>query len=38
MAGLPYWYAVVPFHGVVFRTMLAGIQRDAIEMAAEPGP
>ena len=26
--------AVVPFHGVVFRTMLAGIQRDAIEIAA----
>ena len=38
LAGLLYWYTVVPFHGVVFRTMLAGIQRDAIEIAAEPGP
>jgi hypothetical protein len=38
LAGLLYWYAVAPFHGVVFRTMLAGIQRDAIEIAAEPGP
>jgi uncharacterized protein YbjT (DUF2867 family) len=37
LAGLLYWYAVVPFHGVVFRTMLAGIQRDAIELAAESG-
>jgi hypothetical protein len=37
LAGLLYWYAVVPFHGLVFRTMLAGIQRDAIEIAAQPG-
>ena len=34
LAGLLYWYAVVPFHGVVFRTLLAGIQRDAMELAA----
>ena len=38
LAGLLYWYAVGPFHGVVFRTMLTGIQRDAIEIAAEPEP
>jgi uncharacterized protein YbjT (DUF2867 family) len=35
LAGLVYWYAAVPFHGVVFRTMLAGIRRDALEIAAE---
>jgi hypothetical protein len=29
---------VLPFHGIVFRAMLAGIQRDAIAIAAEPGP
>ena len=34
LAGLLYWYAVLPFHGVVFRTLLAGIQRDAMELAA----
>ena len=28
--GLAYWYAVLPFHGVVFRTMLAGARRDAL--------
>ena len=38
LAGFLYWYAVVPFHGAVFPTMLARIQRDAIEMAADPGP
>ncbi len=32
--GLMYWYAVQPFHGVVFRGMLAGIQRDAVQIAA----
>ena len=32
--GLIYWYAVLPLHGVVFRGMLAGIQRDAVQMAA----
>lgn len=36
LAGLLYWYAVAPFHGIVFRTMLAGIQRDAMAIAAEP--
>ena len=32
--GLIYWYAVLPFHGIVFRGMLAGIRRDAIQIAA----
>jgi hypothetical protein len=32
--GLMYWYFVLPLHGVVFRGMLAGIQRDAVQMAA----
>ena len=32
--GLMYWYAVLPLHGVVFRGMLASIQRDAVEIAA----
>lgn len=29
--GLLYWYAVVPFHHVVFRSMMAGIQREAMQ-------
>jgi hypothetical protein len=32
--GLMYWYAVLPAHGIVFRGMLAGIQRDAVRIAA----
>ena len=32
--GLLYWYAVLPAHGFVFRGMLAGIQRDAVQIAA----
>jgi hypothetical protein len=32
--GLLYWYAVVPLHGIVFRSMLAGIRRDALRIAA----
>ena len=32
--GLMYWYAVLPLHGIVFKGMLAGIQRDAVRMAA----
>ena len=35
--GLMYWYSVLPLHGVVFRGMLAGIQRDAVQMAALEG-
>ncbi len=29
LLGLAYWYAVLPFHGIVFRGMLAGIRRTA---------
>jgi hypothetical protein len=29
LAGLAYWYAVLPLHGYVFRRMLKGIQREA---------
>ena len=36
--GLLYWYAVLPAHGVVFRGMLAGIQRDAVQIAALDRP
>lgn len=32
--GLLYWYAVVPLHHIVFRGMLAGIEREAKEIAA----
>ena len=33
--GLVYWYAVLPFHYFVFRGMLAGIERDARQIAVE---
>jgi uncharacterized protein YbjT (DUF2867 family) len=29
LLGIAYWYAVLPFHGVVFRGMLAGLVREA---------
>jgi hypothetical protein len=29
LAGIAYWYAVLPFHAIVFRGMLEGIRRDA---------
>jgi uncharacterized protein YbjT (DUF2867 family) len=29
LAGLAYWYGVLPLHGVVFRGMLRGIRREA---------
>jgi len=35
--GLVYWYAVVPFHHIVFRGMLRGIQKQALQIAAAPG-
>ena len=38
LVGLLYWYAVLPFHGVVFRTLLTGIQRDAMVLGGEPPP
>ena len=31
--GLLYWYAVVPFHAVVFKGMLNGIRREALQIA-----
>lgn len=33
LLGLLYWYAVLPFHGIVFRGMLLGIQREALHIA-----
>lgn len=33
LLGLLYWYAVVPFHHVVFRGMLRGIEREALAIA-----
>ena len=32
LLGLVYWYAVLPFHNLVFRGMLAGIERDSVQM------
>ena len=37
LGGLAYWYAVLPFHGFVFRGMLDGIRRSA-ERAAGAAP
>lgn len=34
LAGLAYWYAVVPLHHIVFRGMLRGIEREALQIAA----
>lgn len=36
--GLAYWYAVLPFHAVVFKGMLAGIQRAAEQIEPEGQP
>ncbi|MCE9595199.1 MAG: SDR family oxidoreductase [Planctomycetes bacterium] len=38
LGGLAYWYAVLPFHSIVFRGMLAGVRRQAEERggASEP--
>jgi uncharacterized protein YbjT (DUF2867 family) len=36
--GLLYWYAVAPFHYIVFRGMLNGIEREALHIAATPLP
>jgi hypothetical protein len=33
--GLLYWYAVVPLHHIVFRGMLQGIQREAMQIASQ---
>jgi hypothetical protein len=34
LAGLAYWYAVLPLHGVVFSGMLAGIRKEAERLRA----
>lgn len=34
--GLAYWYSVLPFHAIVFRGMLNGIEREALKIAASP--
>ena len=36
LAGLAYWAAVFPFHAVVFRGMLRGLQREAEAAAPQP--
>jgi hypothetical protein len=36
LLGLVYWYAVLPFHRLVFPGMLAGIHRDALQLARPP--
>jgi uncharacterized protein YndB with AHSA1/START domain len=36
LAGLAYWYAVLPLHGVVFRGMLEGVRRAAAALARVP--
>jgi uncharacterized protein YbjT (DUF2867 family) len=38
LAGLAYWYAVLPFHHVVFTGMLRGIEREALRLAAKQPP
>jgi hypothetical protein len=35
LSGLIYWYAVEPFHHIVFRGMLLGIEREAGEIAGK---
>jgi len=34
--GPAYWYGVLPFHAIVFRGMLSGIEREALKSAASP--
>jgi uncharacterized protein YbjT (DUF2867 family)/uncharacterized protein YndB with AHSA1/START domain len=38
LAGLAYWYALLPLHAVVFGRMLRGIRRTAEALAAEARP
>lgn len=35
LAGLLYWYAVMPLHAIVFGGMLKGIRREAMKIAPE---
>jgi uncharacterized protein YndB with AHSA1/START domain len=37
LAGLAYWYAVLPLHAVVFRGMLQGIRAAALGLPEGPG-
>ena len=37
LPGLAYWYALAPFHGVVFSRMLRGIELAARRFAGAPG-
>jgi hypothetical protein len=32
LLGIAYWYAVLPLHGIVFRGMLKGLRRAAVEL------
>ena len=38
LLGLLYWYAVAPLHHIVFRSMLLGICREAVEIARQSEP
>jgi uncharacterized protein YbjT (DUF2867 family) len=38
LLGLAYWYAVLPFHGMVFRSLLRGIEREACGVGQAAGP
>jgi len=38
VGGILYWYSVLPFHGIVFRGMVAGIRRAAETHAAAVRP
>jgi uncharacterized protein YbjT (DUF2867 family) len=35
LAGLFYWYSVAPFHHIVFKGMLRGIEREALQISRE---
>jgi hypothetical protein len=39
LLGILYWYSVVPFHAVVFKGMLKGIETEAMQIAnTAPAP
>ncbi|MCE9593671.1 MAG: DUF2867 domain-containing protein [Planctomycetes bacterium] len=38
LGGLAYWYAVLPFHALVFRGMLEGLRREAEQRAGASAP
>ena len=38
LAGILYWYTVLPFHGIVFHQMINGIRSAAERLAATPEP